>query len=394
MQGRVRSSAVPGEGKDVIGLLELLLLGCLGFSLCYTLLTLLSLSTFFRHPPFLSEELPPVSLLIPVKGIDPQMYENFETLCTQSYPCYEVIFGLMDPQDPARTLIETLIASHPQQDIRLVISDRKIGRNNKINNLYNMWREAKYEVIVCNDSDIRVQSDYLRHIVSPLQDRRVGMVTCPYRARGEGTIFSKIQAIGVNTEFLPSVIVAHQLEGLSFALGAAIATRRHILQEIGGFQALADYLADDYHLGYKIRQHGYTLYLTRYLVDLWVHQHDFQKFFLQQVRWARTIRNCRPTGYFFYGLTNGTVLATLYLLLNDFSRSSFFLWIFFLSLRLSAALFIHCRYLGERPPLRSYIFLFLCKEFFSFLFWSVSFMGNRVFWRGERYRITAEGKLV
>src|SRR5579872_1517519 len=237
-------------------------------SIIYYVLSLWSAASFLRmrkadrnlRP---TQSTPPVSILKPLRGTDPEMYESFRSHCLQDYPEYEIIFGVSDANDPAIPLVERLKNEFPQRAIQLLICRESLGTNTKVSNLSQMVRAARYEYFVVNDSDIRVQPDYLQRIVAPLSDSEVGLVTCLYRGIANETVGSRLESLGISTDFAAGVLVAQMVEhGIKFGLGSTLAFRGHDLQAIGGFEALADYLADDYQFGRRIAALGLKVNLS------------------------------------------------------------------------------------------------------------------------------------
>src|SRR5713101_7592651 len=273
-------------------------------SVNYYALCLWSAAGFLRERKAASEGarptqfVPPVSILKPLKGTDPEMYESFRSQCLQDYPEYEIIFGVSDPRDPAAELVERLKKEFPQRSIRLMVCPMNLGTNTKVSNLAQMLAVARYEYLIVNDSDIRVEPDYLRRVVAPLADPKVGMVTCLYRSVAGPTLGSRLESIGISTDFSAGVLAARQLErGIRFGLGSTLAFRRRDLEAIGGFEALADYLADDYELGRRIAEHNLKVALSESVVETYLPPYNLSGFFSHQLRWARTIRTSRPGGY-------------------------------------------------------------------------------------------------
>src|ERR1700722_1175496 len=204
----------------------------------------------------------PVSILKPLKGTDPKMYESFRSHCLQDYPEYEIIFGVSDPGDPAIESVKALQREFPDRRIELVISPKILGANVKVSNLAQMLPEARHDYLIVNDSDIRVEPDYLRRVTGPLSDPQVGMVTCLYRGVAGSTLGSRLEALGISTDFCASVLAARQIEGgIRFGLGSTLGLRRAELEKIGGFTSFADYLADDYELGKRIAGLGLAVNL-------------------------------------------------------------------------------------------------------------------------------------
>src|SRR5207248_1709667 len=209
-----------------------------------------------------SDFAPPVSLLKPVRGLDRHTREHFTSFCRQEYPEYEILFAVADATDPAIPLIRQLAEAHPERSIRLIVGVPEVGASSKVNKLCRLAREAQHGILVISDSDITVPPSYLRSVVAPFQDVHVGAVTCLYRAVPDRGLWAALEAIGISTDFVPGVIVARQLEGVKFALGATMATRRAQLAEVGGFEALAEYCADDFELGRRIARRGYRIELA------------------------------------------------------------------------------------------------------------------------------------
>src|SRR5260370_20929028 len=233
------------------------ILGCFSSSIFY-LICLWSAASFLRERKAggvarPTQARPPVSILKPLKGTDPDIYESFRSHCLEDYPEYEIIFGVSDPHDPAVASVQRLQQEFPDHAIRLVVSPNILGANVKVSNLEQMLTSARFEHLIVNDSDIRVERDYLRRVIAPLADERVGMVTCLYRGVAASTLGSRLESLGISTDFCSGVLVARPLEGgLRFGLGSTLAFRRTDLKRIGGFRSIVDFLADDYELGQRI----------------------------------------------------------------------------------------------------------------------------------------------
>src|ERR1017187_2935273 len=290
-------------------------------SLLFYFLSALGLASFLRHSrqklrqaPLPENQLPPVSILKPLKGVDPEIWASFCSHCDQDYPGFQLIFGVSDPADPAIEVVRKLQAKYPNLPIELIVCDRVLGSKIKVSNLVQMLPAARHELLLINDSDIRVPSDYLRKAIAPLRDASVGMVTCLYRGAAAPTLGSRLEALGIGTDFVPGVLSARFLErGLRFGLGSTLAFRRRDLEAIGGFEPLLDYLADDYELGRRIAATGKKVELSAETVTKLLPAYTLRQFFQHQVRWSRTIRDARRWGYagllFTFGLP--WALATL-----------------------------------------------------------------------------------
>ena len=252
---------------------------------------------------------PGVSILKPIRGADPAFHEAIRSHAELDYPEYELLFGVADMKDSAVPSIEKLISEYPAKNIRIVQVSTK-APNGKVGSLIDLYREAKHPVILMNDSDIRVGKDYLRKVVAPLADSRIGLVTCLYNAGG-ATFPARFEALGVDSDFVPSTLVAPFVGVDEFALGSTIAMRREDLDRIGGFEAVADYIADDYQLGHKIHALGLKCHLAEPVVDTQLGAYSWRDAWLHQVRWARTIRVSRPDGYIGLPVTFATLWALL-----------------------------------------------------------------------------------
>src|ERR1019366_6488046 len=274
-------------------------------SLFFYFLSALGLASFLsdtrkklNQPPLPASQLPPVSILKPLKGVDPEIWESFCSHCEQEYPEFQLIFGVGDPGDPAIEVVRKLQAKYPNLPIELMVCDRVLGANIKVSNLAQMLPAARHELLLVNDSDIRVPSDYLRKVITPLADSSVGLVTCLYRGVAGPTLGSRLEALSISTDFVPGVLSARFLEkGLHFGFGSTLAFRRRDLEAIGGFEALLDYLADDYELGWRIAATGKRVELSAATVTTFLPAYTMRDFIRHQLRWSRTIRDARRWGY-------------------------------------------------------------------------------------------------
>jgi ceramide glucosyltransferase len=298
-----------------------------------------------------------------------------------------------DFDDPVIPVIRQLEARFPERDIQLIISKETIGSNLKVSNLENMLARAKHEHLVILDSDIRVGKDYLRTIVSPLADRRVGLVTCLYRSSRTPNLVSRLEALGISTELMPGVLVSRLIEGVRFALGATMATTRTQVQMIGGFRAIANHLADDYMLGHLLAKAGYEIYLASYVVETLQPANSFPAMLKHQVRLARGIRACRPLGYFGLILTYGTVLSLGYSMSSGFCVSSLVFLGGAIVLRLFAGLVIGGLWLKD-PIVRTHFWFLLLRDLLGFLVWLIGMFGRKVEWRGEVFELHPGGVIT
>jgi ceramide glucosyltransferase len=315
------------------------------------------------------------------------MYESLRSPCLQDYPDYEILFGVNDANDPASEMVERLKAEFPQTFIRLVFCPENLGANTKVSNLAQMLPCARYELLIVNDSDIRVETDYLRRVTAPLGDPKVGMVTCLYRGVPTGTLGSRLESMGISTDFSAGVLVARQVEGgLRFGLGSTLAFRRHDLEAIGGFQAFVDYLADDYEIGRRIAALGLEVKLSDTVVETFVPAYSVREFLLHQLRWARAVRDSRPWGYVGLGLTFGLAWGLMTL---AFARNAMWAW---LAIRMLVAIMVGRVALRDRHVLRL-LWLLPLRDLVAMLLWIASFTGHTVAWRGVIFRLK-NGKLA
>ena len=345
-------------------------------------------------PPPESVNPRPVTVLKPICGPDPNLYENLRSFCQQAYPQYQLVFGVSDAGDPATRIVQQVIADFPNLDLALVVDDRLIGTNFKVSSLANMLRMAKYDILVIADSDMRVQPDYLRTIVSPFEDADVGAVTCLYKGSPVGGLASALGAMFINEWFLPSVLVALTFEKLRFCFGASIAVRREVLDAIGGFEALADDLADDYMLGKLISERGYTIHLAPYLVENIVLEPDLKALFLHELRWARTVRSVRPVGYALSFVTYSLPMSIVFLLVTLATRfASVGVVVVALSIGLRVLLHYAVR-AAFRLSSPAMPWLIPIREILAFLVWCASFLGRGVQWRNGKFSLSPDGRLT
>ena len=367
----------------------------------YFIAALWSARTFMRRPGHAGDFSPGVSILKPVKGLDPEMYAAFASHCRQKYTGeYEILFGAASMDDPAVPAIERLQAEFPEHLIRLVMCPEMLGLNGKISNVAQLAAQARYGYLIVNDSDIKVSPHYLARIMRPfaaaVKGKAVGLVTAPYRGRAggraHGTLGSKLEALGIATDFFPGVLVSLKMDGeIRFGLGSTLAVSREALEAIGGFAPLADALADDYELGLRIAQAGYAVYLSGEVVETSVPAYDLRGYFDHQLRWARGIRDSRKLGYLGLAFTFGLPWALINLLVSGFSIDSVALLSMACLARVTLALAVGVGILGDRQVLRD-LWLLPVRDVAAMWVWLWSFASDTVVWRGERF-VLRDGKL-
>ncbi len=342
--------------------------------------------------PLPENQLLPVSILKPLKGVDPKIWESFCSHCEQDYPQFQLIFGVSDRGDPAIEVVRKLQAKYPDVPIQLIVCDRVMGANIKVSNLVQMLPMARHELMLVNDSDIRVPADYLRKVVTPLADSSIGLVTCLYRGVAGPTLGSRLEALGISTDFVPGVLSARFLEkGLHFGLGSTLAFRRRDLEAIGGFEALLDYLADDYELGRRIAAAGKRVELSAATVTTFLPAYTLRQFFRHQLRWSRTIRDARRWGYAGLLFTFGLPWALATLLAARGAEWAWALLAMTFAVRMAVGFVAAIVVLNDNQFFR-YILLLPLRDLIAPFVWAASFMGNRIHWRGDVFDLK-DGRL-
>ena len=339
-----------------------------------------------------SDFCPPVSILKPLKGADPELYECLRSHCLLNYSGYEIIFGVSEAGDSAAAVVERLRNEFPRVSMQLVVCGENLGANTKVSNLAQMVRVARHDYLVVSDSDIRVGPDYLRRVIRPLAEDKTGMVTCLYRGKCAPTLGSRLESLGISTDFCPGVLAARLIEGgIRFGLGSTLAFRRRDLQRAGGFEPLADYLADDYELGRRIAALGLRVELSEEAVETVLPVYSLPEFLSHQLRWARTIRGARPAGYLGLVFTFGLVWAVLVLI---FAQGATWAWILLgtaAALRLAVATVVGKTILADQR-LPAMLYLIPLRDLLGAGIWLAGFAGRRVVWRGETFTLQ-NGKL-
>ncbi len=335
---------------------------------------------------------PPVSLLKSLRGLDPHMYAAFRSHCLQDYGEYELLFGVSDPNDPALELISRLQREFPQRSVRVVPCPKSLGLNGKVSTLAQMLPQARYEYILINDSDIVASPDYLRRVMSAFADEHVGMVTSLYRGLPGKSLASKIEALGLSTDFMGGVLVAREMEGgVRFALGATIATTKSVLREIGGLEALVDHLGDDYELGARTAAAGYNVELSDAVVETALPDYTWREFWAHQMRWARNVKDRRRAQYFGLIVTFGLAWGILAVLTAPLAWWTWAALGVVAIARIAAAVAIGRSVLAD-PDVLGDLWLLPLRDFAALAVWLGSFAGNKVEWRGLQFRVR-DGKL-
>jgi ceramide glucosyltransferase len=378
-----------------MGLLGLLFLLLLIAAWGYQLLALGSLWRFFESAGAAASlrRGPGITVFKPLKGLEANTRECLESFLSQDYHPYQVLFGVRNPEDPVVPLLRQLEESHNGPEIEIIFCPEALGLNPKISSLRQMEARARYDLFVMADADVKVAPDFLSRMVAALQEPGVGLVSCPYRSGGAQSLGAKLEALTIAADFIPSVATAHYVEGVRFALGAAMALSRPALQAIGGLAPLADFLADDYQLGHRIAAAGFGVKILPYVVETQNPAMSLKDYLRHQLRWARTYRICRPGGYLAYGITHALVYSLALGWASGAAPWALGLTAATLILRWTLAGF------SEWTCLRGHLgrhdfWLLPLKDLLSFTLWALSFLGNRVTWGNKTYGVTPEGKLA
>ena len=370
------------------------LLAVAGIPFIYYSLVLFSSWRYFaiRKPAPKEPFTPPISNLKPVRGLDPDAYENFASFCRQDYPEYEIIFCVGDDGDPSLPIIEQIRKDFPSTKIRVLFGSGRVAANDKVAKLVRMSSEAAYEHLVISDSDVRVRPDYLRQVIAPMSDPKIGAVTCLYVSLGDKSFIENLQTAGMISDFYAGLMVARELDGVKFALGPTIATTRSMLAGFGGYAAIENRPGDDLLVGRLIAEQGYTIDLSSYVVETVSDYASLRDLTLKRMRWLVVMRHMRPAGHFGLIFTQGLAWVlvaiafhptwptiTTFLGLYLFFRFAI-LWKIGISGLKQQSLW------GKFP-------LVIAWDAFAFGLWAASFLRNTIRWRGGNYYIR-NGELV
>jgi len=366
--------------------------------LIYYLIGVYSAWRFFRvaHresvPPANAKEVPAVSLLKPVRGLDPNAYENFASFCRQDYPEFEILFAVNDPEDPIVPIVRKLIADFPERSVRLIVVEERLGPNIKVSNLCRLVREARHDLLIVTDSDVRVEPNYLRSVAAMFRDPGVGGVTALYRGQDNLQFIAAMDCVGSAAAFCGAALVARELEGLNFMLGSTMATTKQRLAEIGGFEALVDLHSDDYELGHRIAGHGHHIELLPEPVWMAFPSLTLGAYLRHELRWAIGIRNIRPGGHFGMLFTHGLPWAiAAACVAPSVSVAAIYIGGYF-ALRFAMAWVVGVWGLRD-SVLRRRFWLLPVRDFFSFFVWLASFAMNRIEWRGSSFTLE-KGRMI
>ena len=333
-------------------------------------------------------QLPPVSVLKPVHGLEAQLRENIESFFRQDYPHYEILFAADEANDAALDVVREVSAHYPHIPCRILITGRP-WPNPVVYSFHSMAEAANYDILVTTDSDVEVDATYLREVVAPLLDPKVGMLTCVYRGKNAAGFFSGLTAIGMSIEMTAGVLVANLLEGMKFGLGPTTVVRKDALASIGGYEALKDYIAYDFAIGNLIAKAGYRVVLSGHIIDHVVNQKSFRQMWQNQLRWAQTTRYSRPRGHFGSGL----IFAMPYGILGFLAAAGLGQWKLGILLlaaavanRLAEAWLVGWMVVRD-PQIRRAPWLYPLRDLLGFAIWFASYLNLRYEWRDNRFEL-------
>jgi len=340
--------------------------------------------------------MPAASIVKPVRGLDHEAYKNFASFCQLDYPEYEVVFAVSDRGDPVIPIIEKLRADFPSRSIRLITNVPRMGTSDKVNNLCQLVRAAKYDFLVMSDSDVRVEPDYLKQVIAPFADPEVGAVTAFYKSLSAGNVASNLDALGMYMDSAPAALVAKKIEGrLGFAFGWTMATSKKHLKKIGGWEAMVNHHSDDFELGNRIAQSGHRVALMTKPVSMVFPKDSLKEYFSHELRWSIGLKSVRPWGYrgliFTHGLPWALIGAALALSMGSTPVAAFYL-VAYLILRVGLAWLTGVLGLGDRQ-LAKILWLVPVRDAISFVVWVSGFFSDRIKWRGLEYRVQ-KGRLI
>jgi ceramide glucosyltransferase len=366
--------------------LAVLLTGSLVYCVLIVIATRRFLSTTLPNPG----NKPPISVLKPLCGHDDGLEENLRSFLTQDYPKYEVLFGVHRSDDPAVAVAENIIREFSGRiSARLVITGESPIPNAKAFSLNRMVREANYDVLVMSDSDVRVTPSLLSHLAQELQDDHIGLISCPYRAVPGKSLWSRLEAIGMNTELLGGVMVARMIEGMRFALGCTVAVRRSVLEDMGGFGYLQEFLAEDFVIGQRAAELGHGVLFSSYVIEHRIGSQQMMPNLGHRMRWARSTRRSRPLGYwgqiFTYPLPLALLLCAVY--------TSAWPVLFLTMILRGAAALATARDIVHDPVTQRQWWLLPIQDVIGFFVWISGFVGDKIIWRNRKCTVLRDGRL-
>ncbi|HTW47033.1 MAG TPA: glycosyltransferase [Acidobacteriaceae bacterium] len=373
--------------------MRILLLGIAAIPFIYYGIALFSCLRYFLTAKLKSSDfLPPVSNLKPVRGLDPGAYENFASFCRQDYPEYEILFCIGDTSDPAYPVLERLQRDFPDRKIRIVVGSGRVAANDKVTKLARLTDEAAYEHLVMSDSDVRVEPNYLRRLVAPMADKKVGAVTCFYVPTEETGLVQRLQDVGMLSDFYPGILVAKQLDGVKFALGPTICTTKTHLREWGGYPAIENKPGDDLLVGRSIAERGHEVVLLPYAIETVPDYQSFRELFLKRLRWLTVMRHMRTWGHAGLIFTLGLPWTLVAMAVAPTAAVAWAYLGAYLAARWLLTLLVGTAGLKQRGVWGN-LLLVPVWDAMATCIWLVSFTRRSIRWRGHDYRIV-NGNLV
>lgn len=353
----------------------------------YCVITVIAARHYRAQQPPADAPQPPLSVLKPLAGAEDELYTNLRSFFEQDYPAFEILFAVRQPEDPAVAVVQRLKAEFPHVPADLIVTGEPPYPNAKVWSLYHMTQAARHDILVMSDSDIRVNPDFLSIVAREFADPRVGLASCPYRAAPGRGLWSRLEAIGMNTQFLGGVLSARLLEGMKFALGPTIVARKAVLAAIGGFPRLKDFLAEDFVMGKFAAEQGFGVILSSYVIEHHIGSSSLAENFEHRLRWVRSTRRSRPAGYVGELFTMPLPWAILLVILWPA------MWpgaTILLALRGVSAWVCAGWILGDRVTGRFW-YLLPFQDLLAFVFWLAGFSGSTIRWRGRRYYLRRDG---
>ncbi len=363
----------------------------------YVVLCLIALWRFHTRPPKTARKpfvsWPPVTMLKPVHGLEKNQRENLRSACLQDYPLFQVVFSVQTPDDPAVPLLREIQREFGPESVTVVIGNRRAGSNGKINNMLGGLPYARHEILVISDSDVRLRPDYLKTIIAPLADPEVGCVCTLYKASCAETWFEKVELLTLNADFMASVIFAHVTGASKFCLGASVALRRSTLEEIGGLEALADYLVEDYEMGQRIWGSGKKISIVPYFIDTMVDLKSPSQWWNHQVYWDQNTRAARPVAFLATAIIRSTPFALLFASMRRLDGVGLAVLGAAILVRMATAAMTLGWGFRDREGLKS-LALLPFRDLAGLVSWFLALTRKTTIWRGSKFTLTRDGRLV
>lgn len=356
----------------------------------YCVLAIVASRRYLAQPVPAAPNHEPISVLKPLSGLDDGLEENLRGFFEQDYPDFELLFAMRTEADPAHALVTRLQAEYPRVPSRLILTGEPPWPNAKSWSLHLMMQQARHSLLVMSDSDIRAGRDLLAHVAREFADPALAVATCPYRAVPGASFWSKLEALGMNTEFLGGVLTARMLEGVRFALGPTIVARRSAIEAVGGWPYLQQFLAEDFVLGNEAAAKGLGVILSRSIVEHRIGAQPFGKNLAHRLRWCRSTRRSRPAGYAGQLFTNPLPIALALVAVNPAAWPA----LAATAVIRAAAGYATAGAVLADPLCRREWYLIPLQDLLSFAVWAAGFFGNTIDWRGETYRLQKDGRFV